>query len=119
MASVGTLNMATQSFLAFVFGIVVAVLIPFAGWLYGWQGAVVIVVVAILPAYMFGSWLARASTLGRFWLLTLLSVAAPLVAAAWSAQNADVATWWWLLASVATFVSLMAGSRLQQRQSAT
>jgi len=97
---------------ALAVGVPVTVLIPFINWLYGWQGAVGIVILGIVPALLFGSWLARRGGSARtMW--CLVSAAPPFVLAAWSiaAHPVDLIGWYWLSAAVLTFLAAHMGAR--------
>jgi len=97
---------------ALAVGVPVTVLIPFINWLYGWQGAVVVVVLGIVPAVLFGSWLARRHSSAReMW--CLLSAAPPLVLASWSiiAHPADLTGWYWLSAAALTLLAARMGAK--------
>ena len=103
---------AARALVALAVGVPVTVLIPFLGWLYGWQGAVTVVILGVVPAFLFGAWIARRGGSARtMW--CLLSSAPPFVLAAWSiiAHPGDSTGWFWLCAAVLTFLAAGMGAR--------
>jgi len=104
-------NPATKAMAALAVGVPVTALVPLLRWLYDWQGAVTIIVLGIVPAFLFGAWIARrGSTARTAW--CLLAAAPPFVLAAWSilAHPVDLTGWFWLAAAVLTFLSARVGA---------
>jgi hypothetical protein len=104
-------NPGTKALVALAVGVPVTALIPLLRWLYDWQGAVSIIVLGIVPAFLFGGWIARrgGSALAAW---ALLAAAPPFVLACWSilAHPADLTGWFWLAAAAVTFVSARVGA---------
>jgi hypothetical protein len=120
MEATATPKAAANALVALAVGVPVTVLIPFIAWLFGWQGAVAVVVLGVVPAYLFGSWIVRRGSSTRT-LWCLLSSALPLALAAWGilAHPADSAGWLWLSAAVLTFLAARVGSSTSRGSSAT
>src|SRR6266849_2901959 len=120
MDATATPRAAANALVALAVGVPVTILIPFIGWLYGWQGALAVVVLGIVPAYLFGSWIARRGSSTRS-LWCLLCSTLPLTLAAWgiSTHAGEPAGWFWLAAAVLTFAATLAGSRTPRGSSAT
>ena len=110
--TLGASNPASKTLAALAVGVPVTGLIPLLRWLYDWQGALTILLIGIIPALLFGIWLARRRSSARTaW--CLLAAAPPFVLAAWSilAHPTDLTGWFWLAAAVLTFLAALIGAR--------
>jgi hypothetical protein len=97
---------------ALAVGVPVTALIPLLRWLYDWQGALTVITLGIVPAFLFGAWLARRRSSARTaW--CLLAATPPFLLAAWSilAHPTDLMGWFWLSAAVLTFLAASMGAR--------
>ena len=102
---------ASKVLVALAVGVPVTALIPLLHWLYNWQGALTVVLLGIVPAFLFGAWIGRRrSTARTMW--CLLAAAPPFVLAAWSilAHPVDLTGWFWLAAAVLTFLFARLGA---------
>jgi hypothetical protein len=96
---------------ALAVGVPVTALIPLLRWLYDWQGALTVITLGIVPAFLFGAWLARRRSSARTaW--CVLAAAPPFLLAAWSilAHPVELIGWFWLSAAVLTFLAARVGA---------
>lgn len=102
---------AAKVLVALAVGVPVTVLIPLLRWLYDWQGALTIILLGIVPAFLFGAWIARQGGARTLW--CLLASAPPFALAVWSilAHPADLTGWFWLAAAAVTFLFARLGAR--------
>ena|SRR6267143_4195302 len=120
MEATASLRAGANALIALAVGVPVTALIPIVGWLYGWKGAAAVVALGIVPAYLFGFWIARRGHSAHI-LWCALSSTLPLTLAAWGivTHAGDPAGWFWLCAAALTFVAALIGARTTRSQSAT
>ena len=120
MAATVTPSAGARTLAALAVGALVTILIPFVGWLYGWKGALAVVAVGVVPAYLFGAWIARRNSSTRA-LWCLLSATLPLTLGVWGIgrHTGDPTGWFWLSTAVLTFFAALVGSRRLRGRSAT
>ena len=108
-----------NTLVALAVGVPVTILIPVVGWLYGWKGTVAVVALGVIPAYLFGYWIARRGNSAQV-LWCAVSSTLPLTLAAWGiiTHAGDPAGWFWLGAAAVTFVAALIGARTTRSRSA-
>ena len=106
--------------IALAVGVPVTILIPIVGWLYGWKGVAVMVGLGIIPAYLFGFWMARRGHSAHV-LWSALSSTLPFTLAVLGivTHAGDPSGWFWLCAAALTFLAALIGARTNRSQSAT
>ena len=90
-----------------------AILIPFAGWCYGWRAIGLIIGFQLILAYFCAVWISRRAT--NIWLWCLSCAAFPFLIAAWiiAHYSADAAGWAEMSLGVAVLLVIPIALRLQ------
>jgi hypothetical protein len=119
-----TLNSVARSVICSAVGIAAGapapIIIPFVGWPYGWQGVSVLLLLGLVLAYLFGSWIAFRSSYRQTWLGGVLcaipSLALPVIV---TSHDGDPVTWAWFLSALGAFVAGCLAIQVTQKAHAT
>ena len=107
---------AAKVMLAFGLSALVAILIPFVGWVYGWPGTAICAALSVAFTYVFGLRIARRSRFANAWAWPLVFATAPCLIGTWALLKdvTDPAGWAeWLIGCVMA-VAVLAAMGLQE-----
>jgi len=106
---------AIQLLVALIFSMLISLLIPFCGWLFGWYGVAVDIGAGALAAYLYGLWIAKQGVAIKMWVWCLSVSIPPFIFFAWRicTHISDPVGWAWLCAGITTYAGVFIALRTQ------